>query len=67
MSHVEIAATTPDARPSFYLEDVHRADFLAITARAPGAFMLKGVTDLRIKWSRAAQDVDMASVDDKVF
>lgn len=67
MSHVEIAATTPDARPSFYLEDVHRADFLATTARAPGAFMLKGVTDLRIKWSRAAQDVDMASVDDKVF
>ena len=34
MSHVEIAAATPDARPAFYLEDVHRADFLAITAKS---------------------------------
>jgi hypothetical protein len=28
MSHVEIANTTPDTRPAFYLTDVERADFL---------------------------------------
>ena len=32
MSHVEIANATPDARPAFYLQDVERADFFAITA-----------------------------------
>jgi polygalacturonase len=67
MSHVEIAAPAPDARPSFYLEDVHRADFLAVTAKAPGAFALNGVTDLRIKWSRAAKDVDLASVERQIL
>ena len=36
MSHVEIAPATPDPRPAFWLEDVHRADFFAITApRSP--------------------------------
>ncbi len=34
MSHVEIACATPDARPAFYLSDVERADFFAITAPA---------------------------------
>ena len=34
MSHVEIANPTPDARPAFYLNDVDRADFFAITAPA---------------------------------
>jgi hypothetical protein len=32
MSHVEIANATPDARPAFYLTDVERADFFAVTA-----------------------------------
>jgi polygalacturonase len=67
MSHVEIAAAAPDARPSFYLEDVHRADFLAVTAKAPGAFALHGVTDLRIKWSRAAKDVELASIEQQLL
>ena len=59
MSHVEIAPATPDARPSFYLDHVTRADFLAVTAPTPAAFALTNVTDLRILFSRAAKDVSL--------
>jgi polygalacturonase len=69
MSHVEIANATPDARPAFYLTDVERADFFAVTAPrgADGAFALHGVKDLRIGWSRAAADTTLASVDSKML
>ncbi|MDE3105616.1 MAG: right-handed parallel beta-helix repeat-containing protein [Acidobacteriota bacterium] len=68
MSHVEVAPANPDPRPSFHLEDVHRADFFAITApSSAAAFRLKQVTDLRIGWSRAAKDTQMASVDDQTL
>ena len=69
MSHVEIANTAPDARPAFYLYDVNRADFFAITAprNADGAFALHDVKDLRIGWSRAAADTTLATVDDKLI
>jgi polygalacturonase len=69
MSHVEIANTTPDARPAFYLTGVERADFFAVTASrgTDGAFALHGVKDLRIGWSRAAADTTLASVDDKML
>jgi polygalacturonase len=69
MSHVEIANTTPDARPAFYLTDVERADFFAITAprAADGAFALHGVKDLRIGWSRAAADTTLSSIDTKML
>jgi hypothetical protein len=69
MSHVEIANTIPDARPAFYLNDVNRADFFAISAPrgAEGAFALHGVRDLRIGWSRAAADTNLSSIDDKVL
>ncbi|MGH9599609.1 MAG: rhamnogalacturonidase, partial [Terracidiphilus sp.] len=67
MSHVEIANGTPDARPAFYLDDVNRADFFAVTAPrgAQGAFALHDVKDLRIGWSRAAPDTALSSVDNK--
>ena len=67
MSHVEVANATPDARPAFYLQDVERADFFAVTAprNADGAFALHNVKDLRIGWSRAAADVVLASADGK--
>jgi polygalacturonase len=67
MSHVEIANTTPDARPAFYLTGVERADFFAVTAPrgTDGAFALHGVKDLRIGWSRAAADTTLGSIDDK--
>ncbi|HUB00873.1 MAG TPA: glycoside hydrolase family 28 protein [Terracidiphilus sp.] len=69
MSHLEIASATPDARPAFYLDDVNRADFFAITAprSAEGAFALRGVKDLRIGWSRAASDTTLDSVDNKTL
>jgi len=67
MSHVEIANRTADARPAFYLGDVERADFFAITAPrgAEGAFSLHDVKDMRIGWSRAAADATLQSVDNK--
>ena len=69
MSHVEVANATPDARPAFYLHDVERADFFAITAprSAEGAFALHGVKDLRIGWSRAAADTVLASADNRLI
>jgi polygalacturonase len=69
MSHVEIACAAPDARPAFYLNDVERADFFAITAprAADGAFALNGVKDLRIGWSRAAADTTLSSADQKMI
>jgi len=69
MSHVEIANATPDARPSFYLTDVDRADFFAITAphATDGAFALHQVKDFRIGWSRAAEDTVLGNVDSKMI
>jgi polygalacturonase len=57
MSHVEVRSTKPDARPAIYLDDVHRADFFAITApTTPPAFSVNNSTDVRILMSRAAPD-----------
>jgi polygalacturonase len=69
MSHVEIANTTPDARPAFYLTGVERADFFGITAprNADGAFALHDVKNLRIGWSRAAADTTLSTVDNKML
>jgi polygalacturonase len=69
MSHVELAAMVSDARPAFYLKDVERADFFAITAPrgADGAFALNGVKDFRVGWSRATSDVTLSSVDNKTI
>jgi polygalacturonase len=69
MSHVEIANSTPDARPAFHLVEVDRADFFAVTAPrgANGAFALRAVRDLRIGWSRAAADTFLNSVDNKTL
>lgn len=66
LSHVEVAPMNPDPRPSFYLQEVNRADFIAVTApTSPAAFRLNKVTDLRILLSRAAKDTQMESADDK--
>jgi len=57
MSHVEIAPMAMDGRPAFVLEDVERADFLAITApTSPPAFALRHAGDIRVNLSRAAKD-----------
>jgi polygalacturonase len=60
MSHVEVAPANKDPRPAFWLEDVHRADFFAITAPRQKNFSLRNVTDFRLGWSRAADDVNVA-------
>jgi polygalacturonase len=58
MSHVEIAPLTKDGRPAFVLEDVERADFLAVTApTSPAAFAFRHARDIRVSLSRAAKDV----------
>jgi len=69
MSHIEIANSTPDARPAFYLTSVERADFFAVTAPrgANGAFALHGVKDFRIGWSRAAADATLPEADGKTL
>jgi polygalacturonase len=66
MSHVEIQPLQPDLRPAFYLDDVNRADFIAVTAPVSSdrpAFALSRVTDLRILISRAAKDIQIDSAD----
>jgi hypothetical protein len=67
MSHVEIEPSAPDPRPAFWLEDVHRADFFAITAPKQPNFSLHNVTDLRIGWSRASEDATLATAGDEVL
>jgi len=66
MSHLEVAPQAPDARPAFWLEDVQRADFFAITAPPQPNFSLHNVRDLRIAWSRAAKDTTLANASDQV-
>jgi polygalacturonase len=68
MSHVEVQCMEPDPRPSFFLDDVNRADFIAVTAPTGiPAFHLDRVTDLRILLSRAAPDTQLASADGKMI
>ena len=68
LSHVEVAAMAPDPRPSFFLEDVTRADFIAVTAPAnQPAFHLDKVTDLRILLSRAAPDTRLDHADSQTL
>ncbi len=66
MSHVEVSPQAPDARPAFWLEDVHRADFFAVTAPPQPNFSLHNVSDLRVFWSRAAKDTTLANASDQV-
>jgi polygalacturonase len=68
MSHVEIQCAAPDPRPSFFLEDVNHADFIAVTTPSGiPAFHLDKVTDLRILLSRAAPDTQLPSADGKIL
>lgn len=68
MSHIEVAAESPDPRPSFYLTGVDRADFIAVTApKGVVAFHLDKVTDLRILLSRAAKDTQLETADNQTL
>jgi hypothetical protein len=68
MSHVEIQPMQPDPRPSFFLDNVSRADFIAVTAPTTNpAFHLDKVTDLRILLSRATKDIQLDSADNRTL
>jgi polygalacturonase len=67
MSHVEIAPANADPRPAFWLEDVQRADFFAVTAPSQPNFALHNVADLRIFWSRAAKDATLATATNQML
>jgi hypothetical protein len=67
MSHVEVAPASADPRLAFWLEDVHRADFFAITAPPLPNFALHNVSDLRILWSREAKDTTLAAAADQTL
>ena len=67
MSHVEIAPEKADTRPAFWLEDVDRADFFAVTAPVQPNFALRKVSALRIFWSRAAKDANVTAVEDETL
>jgi polygalacturonase len=61
MSHIEVEPAAPDARPAIVTDDVHRADFFAITApSSPSAFSFNNSTDIRVLWSRAGADQTIA-------
>lgn len=66
MSHVELALGEPDARPAFFMSDVERADFFAITApnKPVLPFELHNVKDFRVAWSRATPDKNLMDAND---
>jgi polygalacturonase len=66
MSHVEVTPSNSDPRPALWLEDVHRADFFAITAPPQGNFSLHNVSDFRLTWSRAAKDANLATANGQI-
>jgi polygalacturonase len=67
MSHIEIAPANPDPRPAFWLEDVHRADFFAVTAPLQPNFSLQNVSEFRLFWSRAGKDADLAQTANRIL
>jgi polygalacturonase len=67
LSHVEVRPSKADARPAFWLEDVRRCDFFAVTAPANPAFALHRVEDFRLGWSRAARDTVLDRADGRTL
>ena len=67
MSHIEIKPINQDPRPAFWLEDVHRADFFAVTAPPQANFALHNVSGLRILWSHAAKDTTLEQATDETI
>ena len=71
MAHVEVRPAEGETRPGFWLEDVRRADFFAVTAPVAssgvGNFALRNVSDVRVLWSRAAKDAVVDKAEDQVL
>jgi polygalacturonase len=61
LTNVEVRPKSPDARPCIVTDDVHRADFINITApSSPPAFAFHNSSDIRVRMSRAAEDSTLA-------
>ena len=68
MSHIEVQPAAPDARPAIVLDDVHRADFYAITApTTTPPFVFNKSSDIRVLMSRAAKDTTIATADNSIL
>ncbi len=68
MSHIDVQPVASDPRPTFYLNDVERADFVAVTApKGQPAFSLHNVTDFRVAISRAAPDTMLEKVENRTL
>jgi len=68
MSDVKISMEKADARPGFYLEDVHDASFTQIKLPGDSAkpvIVLKNVSDISIWRSRPVEDVAIDRADDR--
>jgi hypothetical protein len=68
MSEVKIKLEKADARPAFYLEDVHDASFAQIKLPADSArpvFVLKDVSEVSVWRSRPVEDVAIDRADNR--
>jgi hypothetical protein len=66
MSDVKIKMEKPDARPGFYLEDVHDASFVQMKMPPDSAkpvFVLKDVSEVSVWKSRPVEDVAIDRTD----
>ncbi|MGD0619080.1 MAG: glycoside hydrolase family 28 protein [Bryobacteraceae bacterium] len=64
--NVEIAATTPDQRPAFVLDDVRDADFFRIRtplAASTPVFALHNVADFSVHMCRSVPDTQLSKVE----
>lgn len=65
LSNVELATTSTDARPAFWLEDVDGADFFRLklpSDRAGPAFLLQTVRDFRVAAARGMPDITLDEI-----
>ncbi len=70
LDHIEIENAETDARPAFWLNDVHDIDLARITLsgkRGGPAFALSNVTDFRLTGSRRLKDTTIAQADKQAF
>jgi polygalacturonase len=67
MSNVEIAVSSPDARPAFWLQDVAGADFFRLRSPSGPRFALDQVAQFRSFGSRGIADVSFEDRQSRTF
>ena len=66
MNGIKVKLEKPDARPCFFLEDVHDATFVQIKLPKDSAkpvFVLKDVSDIAILRSKPVADIEIDHAD----